>query len=93
MKLNCLSCGHHVDLRDAYDDYEGPVRCFVCGALLRIRTVNGQIKRADLWCNEQSAEPLLQQLDDVVAALKAPDRDEPSAEAVLQRSADSPLPA
>ena len=24
MKLNCLSCGHSLDLHDDYDDYEGP---------------------------------------------------------------------
>ena len=44
MKLNCLSCGHWFDLRDAYDDYEGQVKCFVCGALLDIRTEEGCIK-------------------------------------------------
>jgi len=44
MKMNCLSCGHVVDLRDSYDDYEGQIKCFVCGALLSIRTENGQVK-------------------------------------------------
>jgi len=44
MKMNCLSCGHVVDLRDNYDDYEGQIKCFVCGALLSIRTENGQVK-------------------------------------------------
>jgi hypothetical protein len=44
MKVNCLCCGHTVDLRDAYDDYEGLVKCFACGGLLSIRTREGQIK-------------------------------------------------
>ena len=44
MYLNCLSCGHKVDLDDAYEDYEGLVRCFVCGALLEIRSEEGKIK-------------------------------------------------
>jgi hypothetical protein len=44
MKVNCLCCGHTVDLRDAYDDYEGLVKCFACGGLLTIRTREGQIK-------------------------------------------------
>lgn len=48
MKLNCLSCGHSVDLRDAYDDYEGSVKCCICGAVLRIRTEDGQVKGVDL---------------------------------------------
>ena len=25
-------CGHSVDLHRDYDDYEGQVKCFVCGA-------------------------------------------------------------
>jgi len=44
MKLNCLSCGHKVDLDDAYDDYEGQVKCFVCSAILEIRTEEGNVK-------------------------------------------------
>jgi hypothetical protein len=46
MKLNCLSCGHTLDLHEDYDDYEGLVKCYVCGALLMIRTEEGNIKRA-----------------------------------------------
>ena len=45
MKLNCLSCGHTVDLHRDYDDYEGLVKCFVCGAMLTIRTEDGHVKR------------------------------------------------
>jgi transcription elongation factor Elf1 len=48
MKLNCLSCGHSVDLRDDYSDYNGQVKCFVCGALLTIRTEDGLIKSVTL---------------------------------------------
>ncbi len=43
MRLNCLACGHKVELDDAYDDFEGPVKC-LCGALLEIRTEDGQLK-------------------------------------------------
>jgi hypothetical protein len=48
MKLNCLSCGHYVDLRDDYSDYNGQVKCFVCGALLTIRTEDGLVKSVTL---------------------------------------------
>jgi DNA-directed RNA polymerase subunit N (RpoN/RPB10) len=48
MKVNCLSCGHTLDLRDAYDDYEGQVKCFICGALLAIHTQEGQVKSVEL---------------------------------------------
>jgi hypothetical protein len=45
MILNCISCGHSLDLHGDYDDYEGMVSCYVCGALLLIHTEAGQIKR------------------------------------------------
>lgn len=44
MRINCLACGHKVELDDAYDDYEGPVKCFACRAVLEIRTEQGSIK-------------------------------------------------
>ena len=44
MKINCLSCGHKVDLGDAYDDYAGQVRCLVCGVILEIKTEEGNAK-------------------------------------------------
>jgi hypothetical protein len=47
MRLNCLSCGHKVELDDAYDDFEGPVKC-LCGAMLEIRTKEGLLKAIKL---------------------------------------------
>ena len=47
MKINCLSCGHTVDLDDVYGDYEGMVKCFACGALLEIRTEEGKLKAVE----------------------------------------------
>ena len=44
MKINCLSCGHKVDLGDSYDDYVGPVKCLVCGVILEIRTEDSRVK-------------------------------------------------
>ena len=44
MRVNCLSCGHKLDLGDAYDDYAGQVKCLVCGAMLEIRTEEGNVK-------------------------------------------------
>jgi DNA-directed RNA polymerase subunit N (RpoN/RPB10) len=48
MKINCLSCGHNVDLDNAYDDYEGAVKCFACGAVLNIKTQEGHLKSVSL---------------------------------------------
>jgi predicted RNA-binding Zn-ribbon protein involved in translation (DUF1610 family) len=43
MKVNCLACGHKVELDEAYEDFEGPVKC-LCGAMLEIRTEEGRLK-------------------------------------------------
>jgi predicted RNA-binding Zn-ribbon protein involved in translation (DUF1610 family) len=44
MRINCISCGRTLELDDAYDDFEGFVKCCVCGAMLQIRTVEGRVK-------------------------------------------------
>lgn len=44
MKINCLSCGHKVDLDEAYDDYHGPVKCLACGATLDIEAQEGKLR-------------------------------------------------
>ena len=51
MRINCLSCGHKVELDDAYDDFKGPIKC-LCGAMLEIRTEEGRLKGIEV------AEPL-----------------------------------
>jgi hypothetical protein len=51
MRINCLACGHKVELDDAYGDFEGPVKC-LCGAMLEIRTEEGMLKAIKV------AEPL-----------------------------------
>ena len=45
MRINCLSCGHKVDLDDAYDDFEGQIKCFPCGAVLEIKTDQAKLKK------------------------------------------------
>jgi len=47
VKINCLRCGHKVDLDDVYDDYEGAIKC-LCGALLEIKTEEGRLKMVRL---------------------------------------------
>lgn len=48
MKLNCLRCGHKIDLDDAYDEYEGAVKCYVCGSLLEMKAQEGKIRTVRL---------------------------------------------
>jgi DNA-directed RNA polymerase subunit N (RpoN/RPB10) len=48
MKINCVSCGHKVDLDDMYEDYAGQIKCFVCGAMLEIKLEAGKPKSIKL---------------------------------------------
>ena len=47
MRVNCLSCGHTVDLDDAYEDYRGKIKCFACGAVLEVRIEEGKVKSVE----------------------------------------------
>ncbi len=47
MKINCLCCGHKVDLDDVNDDNEGCVKC-LCGTMLEIRTEEGRLRTVKL---------------------------------------------
>ncbi len=58
MRINCLTCGHMVDLGENYDDYEGPVKCFVCSATLEIRTEEGNIKTLKLVKDDVRPSPV-----------------------------------
>ncbi|MDP8229338.1 MAG: hypothetical protein P9M15_07795 [Candidatus Electryoneaceae bacterium] len=61
MKINCLKCGHKVELDDAYDDYEGQVKCWICGTLLEIRTKEGRLESVDVWdADAAKAKPVSQ---------------------------------
>jgi ribosomal protein S27E len=44
MKINCISCGHNLVVDDAYDDFEGLFKCYICGGLLKLKTADGKIK-------------------------------------------------
>ena len=47
MKVNCLCCGHKVDLdEETYADYEGQIKCFACGAILEVKTEEGKLNSA-----------------------------------------------
>jgi DNA-directed RNA polymerase subunit N (RpoN/RPB10) len=49
MKINCLSCGHNVDLDEAYaENYEGAIKCYACAAVLAIKTEQGSLRVVQL---------------------------------------------
>ncbi|MDE1461473.1 hypothetical protein [Spartinivicinus poritis] len=49
MKINCTSCGHSIDLGINYDDYQGPVKCWVCSAMLEVKAESGQVRSVIPW--------------------------------------------
>jgi hypothetical protein len=44
IKLNCLACGHTLDLSDAYEDYDGEIRCWGCHTSLLVALHDGKLK-------------------------------------------------
>jgi hypothetical protein len=58
MKINCLSCGHNVDLDDAYgEDYEGAIKCYGCDATLEIKTEHSSVRMVHLRAPHEQPEP------------------------------------
>jgi ribosomal protein S27E len=45
MKVDCLCCGHQLELDDAYNDFEGQIKCLACSALLDILINGGKLKK------------------------------------------------
>ncbi len=49
MRKNCVSCGHEINLNhDLFDNYEGPVKCFICSTMMEITTTQGVINSINL---------------------------------------------
>jgi ribosomal protein S27E len=53
MRVICLSCGYKVEMDRAYDDYEGEIRCIVCGSILAVKAEGGKLKSVRLVKAEQ----------------------------------------
>jgi hypothetical protein len=42
MRMACMGCGREVNLDHIiFDNYEGPVKCFSCGIMMEVKTVQG----------------------------------------------------
>lgn len=48
MKIHCVSCGHKLEIDDAYADFEGQIKCWVCEALLEMKAEDGMVKSVRL---------------------------------------------
>jgi hypothetical protein len=60
MKINCLSCGHNVDLDQAYaENYEGAVKCCGCDAMLSIKTEQGDVRSVHLCAPREHPERVI----------------------------------
>lgn len=44
MQVNCLGCGHLINLGNDYDNFKGPVRCNICRTMTNIETESGKVK-------------------------------------------------
>jgi hypothetical protein len=48
MKIRCISCGHTLSMDDAYDDFAGLLRCYVCDSLMEIKTADGKLQGVNM---------------------------------------------
>lgn len=44
IKVNCLECGHPMDLSESYEDYEGEVRCWGCRTVMKVALREGKLQ-------------------------------------------------
>ncbi len=48
IKLSCISCGHTQDLSDAYENYQGQIRCWGCSTALDVSIIEGRLQSMQL---------------------------------------------
>lgn len=72
MKINCISCGHSFSLDDAYDDFGGLVKCYVCGRMLQIEAHKGKLHSVEL--SSGTYRPPYPQQQEPKAEVKAPEQ-------------------
>jgi len=48
MKINCLGCGHSFPVDQAYENYDGQVKCNTCGTILAVKIEDGGIKSIEI---------------------------------------------
>jgi hypothetical protein len=44
IKIRCLGCGHRLDLGEAYEDYEGELRCWTCNGTMDVVLREGRLR-------------------------------------------------
>jgi ribosomal protein S27E len=44
MRVKCISCGNELNLDHwVFEDYEEPVKCFSCSAMMEVKSTGGEI--------------------------------------------------
>jgi hypothetical protein len=64
MKIICISCGHSLELDEAYDDFAGLIKCYVCGALLEIKMSEGKLQTLNLPTMSHGSPPKTEHVGD-----------------------------
>lgn len=57
IKLNCLSCGHPMEIGDAYEDYEGEIRCWGCSTTLEVALREGKLRSMKMSNSSPASRP------------------------------------
>jgi DNA-directed RNA polymerase subunit N (RpoN/RPB10) len=43
IRIRCVGCGHLIQLDEAYQSYEGQLRCWTCGRLMEVTIREGRL--------------------------------------------------
>jgi ribosomal protein S27E len=71
IKLNCISCGHVQELSDAYENYQGQIRCWGCSATLDVSIIEGKLQSMQLHGETPELSPPLPSLEPAIEVLVA----------------------
>jgi hypothetical protein len=54
MRISCLSCRREINLdHPVFHNYQGTVKCFACGKMMDITTIEGALSQSSLWSREE----------------------------------------
>jgi hypothetical protein len=64
MRMACMGCGREVNLDHViFDNCQGPVKCFICGTMMEVKTVRGVLDSIVV----QSAAPVYSEKRQVIS--------------------------
>jgi hypothetical protein len=52
MRFQCISCGREMNLdHEVFNNYQGPIKCFCCSAMMEMKSTEGVLVFANLRKN------------------------------------------